>query len=103
MMLRSIGKTCFAYAYTVSEAGRILKRSGHHVPFIACYHRVVDDFNRSRTSTIPSMLISTRMLEAQIDWLATRFSLVSLDEIGAHLESGRPFEKPVAAITFDDG
>ena len=52
---------------------------------------------------IPSMLISDRMLSRQIDWLAKRFSLMSLDEIGSRLESGRPFEKPAAAITFDDG
>jgi peptidoglycan/xylan/chitin deacetylase (PgdA/CDA1 family) len=72
-------------------------------PFIACYHRVVDNFDRSATDTIPSMLISTRMLERQIDWLAKHFEIMSLDEIGAHLKSGKIFEKPAAAVTFDDG
>jgi peptidoglycan/xylan/chitin deacetylase (PgdA/CDA1 family) len=43
------------------------------------------------------------MLERHIDWLAKRFSFLSLDEIGFRLEAGGPFPKPVAAITFDDG
>jgi peptidoglycan/xylan/chitin deacetylase (PgdA/CDA1 family) len=43
------------------------------------------------------------MLERHIEWLAKRYSLVSLDEIGAHLQSPRGFRKPPAAITFDDG
>jgi len=103
-MLRSIGKSCFAYAYTWTGASRFLSRqAGAELPFIVCYHRVVENFERSVMGSIPSMLISTRMLELQIDWLAKRFSLMPLDEIGSRLKSGRPFEKPAAAITFDDG
>jgi peptidoglycan/xylan/chitin deacetylase (PgdA/CDA1 family) len=64
---------------------------------------VVEDFKRSSQTAIPSMLISTSMLERQIDWLAMRFKIVSLDEIGLHLETSEKFQRPVAAITFDDG
>jgi peptidoglycan/xylan/chitin deacetylase (PgdA/CDA1 family) len=103
-MLRSISKSCFAYAYTWTGAHRFLSHQARgEMPFIVCYHRVVENFDRSVMGAIPSMLISTRMLERQVDWLAKRFSIMSLDEIGAHLESGRPFVKPAAAITFDDG
>jgi peptidoglycan/xylan/chitin deacetylase (PgdA/CDA1 family) len=49
------------------------------------------------------MLISTSMLERHIDWLSKRFKIVSLDEIGMHLEANGPFRRPLAAITFDDG
>jgi peptidoglycan/xylan/chitin deacetylase (PgdA/CDA1 family) len=103
-MIRSIGKTCFAYAYKLAAARRSVLRQTHGiVPFIVCYHRVVDNFERSASGTIPSMLTSTRMLERQLEWLSKRFVLLSLDEVGAHLESGRPFAKPAAAVTFDDG
>src|SRR6185436_711412 len=60
-------------------------------------------FNRSRRRAIPSMLISTEMLERHLDWIARRFSFVSLDDIGAHLSANEPFRRPVAALTFDDG
>jgi peptidoglycan/xylan/chitin deacetylase (PgdA/CDA1 family) len=105
-MLRSIGKTCFAAVYTLTYGayGRA-KRSVPRVtsPFIICYHRVVENFGRSAESAIPSMLISTSMLERHIEWLAKRFKIVSLDDIGTYLESDGPSHRPVAAITFDDG
>src|SRR5947207_2002423 len=105
-MLRSIAKTCFACAYTWSGRTRLATARSENaaaMPFIVCYHRVVENFKRSRTAAIPSMLISTAMLERHIDWLAKRYSFYSLDEIGSRLEHGEPFEKPAAAITFDDG
>jgi peptidoglycan/xylan/chitin deacetylase (PgdA/CDA1 family) len=104
-MLRSLGKTCVAFAYTWSSAARQTVRASRMAgaPFIACYHRVVENFDHSRRGTIPAMLISTTMLERHLDWLAKRFTFFSLDDIGAHLEHGKPFVKPAAAITFDDG
>ncbi|HYR92456.1 MAG TPA: polysaccharide deacetylase family protein [Terriglobia bacterium] len=105
-MLRAIGKTCFACAYTLTSPVRRLARRApiqRVSPFIVCYHRVVDSYDRARQNTIPAMLISTSMLEQHIDWLAKRFTFVSLDEIGSHLAAQRPFKKPAAAITFDDG
>lgn len=98
-MLRTLTKTAFACAYTWSGVGG----DTPDMPFIVGYHRVVEDFNHSAEKSIPSMLISTRMFERHVDWLAKRFRLVSLDEIGLHLENERPFHAPTAAITFDDG
>ena len=103
-MLRSICKTCIAYAYTWTGAGRVLSpQLDGQLPFIACYHRVVENFARSAKTSNPSMLISTRMLERHIDWLSKRFTVMGLDEIASYLAAGRAFPKPPAAITFDDG
>src|SRR5438093_6797739 len=76
---------------------------GAELPFIVCYHRVVESFEKSARYAIPSVLISTEMLERHIDWMAKRYSIVSLDDIGSHLESPRKFPRTPAAITFDDG
>jgi len=73
------------------------------LPFIAGYHRVVTNFDRSKRSTIPAMLVSTAMLERHLDWLSKRFSFISLDDIALHLQTGRRFRRASAAITFDDG
>lgn len=105
-ILRSVGKTCFAAVYSATRAARRLTdRPGVSAaaPFIICYHRVVEDFRESAKTAIPSMLISARMLERHIDWLAARYSILSLDDLGSYLESNRSYRKPVAAITFDDG
>jgi peptidoglycan/xylan/chitin deacetylase (PgdA/CDA1 family) len=74
----------------------------HHVPLVIGYHRVVED-TTAHPGSIPAMLISTKMLECHLDWIGRRFRFISLDELGAKLENGDRFEKPVAAVTFDDG
>src|SRR5437763_12311768 len=72
-------------------------------PLILGYHRVVEDFREVSRTDMPSMLISRAMLERHIDYIGRTFRFVTLDEIGEHLSTGRPFLDPVAAVTFDDG
>lgn len=78
--------------------------AGHgRAPLIVGYHRVVEDFAAMRRTSIPAMLITRRTFEQQVDWIAHRFRVTTLDEIGSRLESGEPFDERLAAITFDDG
>lgn len=72
-------------------------------PLVIGYHRVVEDFASVARTGMPSMLTSTRMFEQHLDCIGRHFRFVTLDEIGAHVLSGQPFEEPVAAVTFDDG
>jgi len=72
-------------------------------PVVVGYHRVVEDFETSAATSIPSMLVSRQMLERHLDWLGRRFRFVSLDEVGARLDGSDGSQDPVAAITFDDG
>lgn len=72
-------------------------------PLVISYHRVVEDFASSAENSIHSMLISRRMLEQHLDWLGRRYRFISLDELGARLESKDGREDPAVAITFDDG
>jgi peptidoglycan/xylan/chitin deacetylase (PgdA/CDA1 family) len=83
-----------AYARLSGAAGR---------PLVIGYHRVVEDFDAAARESIPAMLISSRMLEAHLDWIGKRYSFVSLDDLAGILESGITPRKPVAAVTFDDG
>jgi peptidoglycan/xylan/chitin deacetylase (PgdA/CDA1 family) len=78
---------------------------GHRTarPLVLGYHRVVDDFAVAARTENPSMLTSRDMFEQHIDWLGRHFRFAGLDEIGEHILSGKPFDEPVAAITFDDG
>ena len=103
-MLRNFLKSGLALGLTRSGATGLLGsgRSSRHTPLIVGYHRVVQDFNRSAATTIPSMLISARMLEKQLDWLDGHYRLISLDDMGKRLEEGGP-TAGTAAVTFDDG
>ena len=72
-------------------------------PLVIGYHRVVEDFDRAAATDMPTMLVSRTMFERHVEWIGRHFEFVSLDEIGAHIESGEPFSRPVATLTFDDG
>jgi peptidoglycan/xylan/chitin deacetylase (PgdA/CDA1 family) len=50
------------------------------------------------------MLVSTRTLERQLDWIGRRYRFVPLDELARTAANGVPTHgKPIAAVTFDDG
>jgi peptidoglycan/xylan/chitin deacetylase (PgdA/CDA1 family) len=101
-MLRRITKHTIAgvlhHSGIAHIAGPMLRR---HAPLIVAYHRIVEDFASHARHSLPSMLTSVATFERQIDWLARRYRIVSLDEAAAlagHRDAAR-----VAAITFDDG
>jgi peptidoglycan/xylan/chitin deacetylase (PgdA/CDA1 family) len=104
-MSRAHLKTGLALMLGVTRTDRLIRlMSGtRRLPLVVGYHRVVDDGRQRRASIIAPMLVSRRMFERQLDWIGRRFRFVSLDELGARLESGEPFEAPTATITFDDG
>jgi peptidoglycan/xylan/chitin deacetylase (PgdA/CDA1 family) len=76
---------------------------GNDAPLVLSYHRVVEEFAEHIRNSIPPMLITTRMLERQLDWVGGRYSFVSLDELAAAMESGKKDSRRLAAVTFDDG
>jgi peptidoglycan/xylan/chitin deacetylase (PgdA/CDA1 family) len=72
-------------------------------PLVLGYHRVVSEFRPDPTVSLASMDISLPMMEAQLEWVCRRYRIVSLDELGRTLDAGERFDRPVAAITIDDG
>lgn len=104
-MLQRLAKTGVAGLMRWTGADRLIGalNGPPHAPLIIGYHSVVEDFAGGAEGYMPSMLISRRMLERQLDWLGRRYRFISLDDLGTRLESGLPFERPVAAVTFDDG
>jgi peptidoglycan/xylan/chitin deacetylase (PgdA/CDA1 family) len=102
--LKVLVKTALAEVVCRTGADRLLRARprAEAGPLVLGYHQVVEDCGRAGAA-IPAMLVSTRTLERQLDCVGRRFRFVSLDELGEHLESGRPAGRPVAAVTFDDG
>jgi hypothetical protein len=49
------------------------------LPLVIGYHRVVEDFASSAQTAIPSLLVSRRMLERQLDWIGRRYRFVDLN------------------------
>src|SRR5215831_3505924 len=73
------------------------------LPTVVGYHRVVANFSYAMASAIPSMLISRQMFEQHLDLLCKQYRLISLDELEEESDPGKVFDRPAAAITFDDG
>ena len=78
----------------VRQADRVL---------VVGYHRIVDDYVAAARTDMPALLTSRRLFERHLDMIGRDFRFVSLAEIGERLQQGRTFDRPVAAITFDDG
>jgi len=104
-MLRGLLKTGVALALHGTNSDRLLANIGgsRRLPVVIGYHRTVAEFPSNSLSTIPSMCISTKMLERQLDWIGRRYRFVALDELGALMESGNSIPERIAAVTFDDG
>jgi peptidoglycan/xylan/chitin deacetylase (PgdA/CDA1 family) len=72
------------------------------VPRVVGYHRVVEDFHAASSGTLASMLISSRMLELHLQWMARKFRFITLAEVGTP-PGARLARRPPIAVTFDDG
>ncbi|MBI2188556.1 MAG: polysaccharide deacetylase family protein [Acidobacteria bacterium] len=94
-------KAALAAAIARAHAHGLASSAGR--PLVLGYHRVVDDYAAAARTEMPGMLISAAMFERHLDWIGRRFQFVTLDEIGEHIAAGRHFDRPVAAVTFDDG
>jgi peptidoglycan/xylan/chitin deacetylase (PgdA/CDA1 family) len=100
--MRRFAKTSIAAALSWSGTTRWLGRKRSDTPLILGYHRVVESLAPMRGRILPGMMISQPMLRAHIEWVARRYRIVGLDELGARLEAREPCGQ-LAAITFDDG
>lgn len=109
--LRRLAKTGIAVGAHWSRVDRAIgaRRGFDQAPLVLGYHRVVENFEHSARNTMASMLISTRTLEQQLDWIGERYRFVSMDELAQHgvgrLNGSGPrgHGKPLATVTFDDG
>jgi peptidoglycan/xylan/chitin deacetylase (PgdA/CDA1 family) len=104
-MPRRLIKTGIASAlYWTGTDGLLARRASvKSIPLVVGYHRVVEDFGVSAASSIAPMLVSVRTFERHLDWIGRRYEFVTLNDLAAWTEGAKRFDRPVAAITFDDG
>ena len=104
-MLKAFAKTSAAAVLGWTGADRALSAwtGTMRLPLVLGYHAVVEDVRAHVGRAIAPNLISLDMLERQLEWIGRRYRFVTLDELGAQLECGEPFDRPSAAVTFDDG
>lgn len=103
MILRSFVKSAAAYAVSLTRLDEIARVNLHRrVPFVVCYHRVVEQLNAHDGVALPAMEISVATLERHLDWIGQHFRIFPVDDLTDGVEQPAG-SKPLAAVTFDDG
>ncbi len=85
----------FATAGQRARTSRRLQATGNCPVAILFYHRVAHECDTKLT-------ISTANFAAHLDWLKSRFDVVSLEEAQTRIRSNYN-DRPTVSITFDDG
>lgn len=94
---KSIPRSCYYMATLPYRwwARRLAEAEHRALVVVLAYHRIADD--RATPWTM-----ANRMFARQIDWLAARFDLISLEEAQRRLRAGDNC-RTAACVTFDDG
>jgi peptidoglycan/xylan/chitin deacetylase (PgdA/CDA1 family) len=101
MVMRSFVATAVRTTLYRSGALALMRRAARSavsLPLLQ-YHSVSDE-GLYRT---PSIAISPALFERQMAFLATRYRVISLDDVVDCIERRRPFPPRAVAVTFDDG
>lgn len=106
--LRRVTKALLSY--TVYQIGLLdqlaMYRTGikdQNRIIILGYHRVVKDFAKSSSLSIPSLLISDKTFIRHLNLICERFDCISLDEALAVIAGHRTLKRDAIVLTFDDG
>lgn len=100
-LLKTGGSATLAWSGGANIVGRITGKK--NFPLVVGYHRVVEDYAYSSQHAINSSLVSTKTMARQLEWIARRYDICSLDELHTRQNTGARKGKPPAAVTFDDG
>src|SRR5690242_13470935 len=111
-IVRRAFKAAIAESLCVVGARWVVREVSRHVAggarvLILSYHRPTADFEADAHEALPSLLVSTATLRAQLQQLAREREIVSMDEACRRL-SGPVARKPgadgpdVVVLTFDD-
>ncbi len=90
-------------AAAIAKAGLRLCPARPSSVNIFAYHRVVADIAKAELDAIYGIVISTTTFRRHCELMRPTYDVVSLTEAADFLAGKRNSERPIAAITFDDG
>jgi peptidoglycan/xylan/chitin deacetylase (PgdA/CDA1 family) len=94
------------WAKRFSVQSGVLRLAGQFSPHgaaILMYHSVLGEPERYAESIGVGIIHATSVFERQMEFIATRFNPVTLNEIRLFLEEGKALPRRAVAVTFDDG
>lgn len=78
------------------------ERQMHNGLTILMYHRILPK-GQCRKYPLQSLVIPTEVFRAQVQWLANHCHIMPVNKALIELEAGNTLDRPLVAITFDDG
>jgi peptidoglycan/xylan/chitin deacetylase (PgdA/CDA1 family) len=99
--LKPIARDGIAHALSLVGATRP-RRFARGALTVVTFHRVLPA-DRLRLYPLPQLAVTPEQLEAILSHLAAHFSCTSLIDAFERWQSGQAEERPLLAITFDDG
>lgn len=82
--------------------GLLARVSREHPCIILLYHRIVDE-NSKYLNKGAAVHHPIKDFSREIAYFKRHFQILSMDEVVNRMKSGKEFERPSIAITFDDG
>ena len=102
-MKNTLRDTTAGMLYATGAASFFLKRAGRGKALILAYHHVVPRRLIRDNRLMTGMYLSTESFERHLGWLTRYFRVEPLEKIIALIRNGVRWEKPLCAVTFDDG
>jgi len=103
MNLKMIGKSAVRKLAVGTGVLRIARRWTPPAAVILRYHSIQDDPESCANSIGVGVIHATRIFRWQMEFLATRFHPVSLDDILLFAKGQKVLPRGAVAVTFDDG
>jgi len=92
-----VGSAVLAYSGATALARRVRRRRGDHRVYILTYHEI------GRGPHEPEGTVSARRFRSHLEYVKSRFDVVSLADAVSMLSQRSPLRRDCVAITFDDG
>lgn len=87
----------------VPPATTIASALARREPLVVLYHGVTTNEQPEGSENYRWKHIPLSAFREQIAWLAAHFAVIPLADIERHARDGSSFDRPVCAMTFDDG
>ena len=103
MSIRKAAKNTAKKVLMASGALRLAHKLAAPAAVILCYHSIQDRPEQYANTIGCGCIHATSIFERQMEWIARRFSAVSLDDILLFLKGEKSLPPRAVAVTFDDG
>ena len=92
--------SCLYYSGVLQQCNKYLMK---HKAIIMAYHRIIPDSMLNPMTQMQGMYVSEQSFDMHMQWLLRNFDMVKVEDIIYRINNAKKWDRPLCAITFDDG